>query len=178
MPIDWTVFKNATKSYFRSMVAQNEQEAADFITDQYEIAVLTGGDLSYGNVVTTYNKPVLSSAIGQAFIQGATLVNEGLAPSIFGSTISQGLIGFWNGAILAPAIPPPGSTAVVPPNSVTVPGVAIPTLNVSATESEDEFIDNLVDFFTQHLNTLQGITTAIVPTVPPAPAPFPWTGYG
>lgn len=175
--INWTIFKQTTKSYFKSMVAQNEQEAANFITDQYEIAVLTGGDLLCGNVVTTYNKPVLSSAIGNAFIQGATLVNEGLAPSIFGTTISQGVIGFWTGAQLALLIPPPGSTAVVT-NLVTVPGVAIPILRVSATESEDEFINNLVDFFITHLQSLQGNTIAIVPGTPPVPIPFPWVGYG
>lgn len=178
MPIDWTTFRQTTKNYFRSMVAQNEQVAADFIAAQYVIAVLTGGDLLYGNVVTTYNPQVLSSAIGNAFIQGATLVNEGLAPSVFGTTISQGLIGFWTGAQLALLIPPPGSTAVVT-NLVTVPGTAIPILNVSATENEMEFINNLVDFFTQHLQTLQGITTALVPSpAGPVPATFPWVGYG
>ena len=178
MPIDWNVFKQTTKNYFRSMVAQNEQIAADFITTQYVAAVLTGGDLLYGNAVTTYNQQVLSSAIGNAFIQGATLVNEGLAPSIFGSTISQGVIGFWAGAQLAPLIPPPGSIAVVT-NLVTMSGVAIPILNVSTTENEMEFINNLVDFFTTHLNSLQGITTALVTTPSgPVPTPFPWTGYG
>jgi len=178
MAIDWKTFKQMTKSYFKSMVARNEQEAADFITTQYISAILTGGDLSYGNIVTpTYNQQALSLAIGNAFIQGATLVNEGLIPTIFGITISQGLIGFWTGAQLSLLVPPPGSVVVVS-NIVSVPGTIISVLNVSATENENEFVDNLVDFFTQHLQTLQGITTAIVPGTPPIPTPFPWQGYG
>jgi len=179
MPIDWNIFKNTVKIYFTSYTAQNEQQAADFITTQYVAAVLTGGDLLYGNVVTTYNQQSLSSAIGSAFTQGNNpAMNESVVPTLFGTTISQGLVGFWTGAVLAPLIPPPGSTVVVT-NLVSVPGVPIPTLPVSATENADEFINNLVDFFTQHLQTLQGITTALVTTpTGPVPTPFPWAGYG
>jgi len=179
MPIDWTTFKQTTKNYFVSYTAKTEQQAANFIADQYEIAILTGGDLTYNNVVLTYTKPTLSAAIGNAFTQANNpAMNESVVPNFFGTTISQGLIGFWSGATLAPVIPPPGSTAVVT-NVVSVPGTPVPRLEVSATENEDEFIDNLIDFFTQHLQSLSGVTTALVTTPSgPVPTPFPWVGYG
>jgi len=178
MPINWDTFKSTTKTFFKSYTAQNEQHAAQFIATQYTAAILQGGDNFAGNVVIVKSTmtDLLASAIEDAFTSGVQL-EESVIPQVFGTIISTGLIKYWTGAQLSTLKPPPGTTAIVPPNPVLGPGVVIPRLSVGATENEDTFINDLVDFFKQHLNTLQGTTIGLVPGAPPVPTPFPWAGY-
>jgi hypothetical protein len=183
MPINWDVFKNNLLSYFdgnrnsESKNSPNANDVATKIADEYELAVQQGGDLNYNNPVVTYNKPGLQLSLFNAFTQGLSAPNRSVIPTIFGSALSIGVIQFWTSGQLGLLIPPPGSTTVVT-NIVNNPGVPEQIFNFDNTESNEVFIDNLIDYFTKHLETLQGLTTAIVPTTPPAPAPFPWTGYG
>ena len=172
MPINWDTTKNILVNYFKGYVAQSEDNAATFITNQYEIAVLQGGDNAYKNMVTTYNKPVLENAIKSAMkIARTTNSNSSMA-----QLISTGLIGYWTGGQLALIIPPPGATVVVS-NMVTNPGTPQPLL-VTNGDKFETFVDNLITMFKTHMVSLAGITTALVPTPGgPVPTPFPWVGY-
>jgi len=184
MPINWEVFKNNLLSYFDSNANSKNTnnilpQVASKIASEYELAVQQGGDLNYNNPVTTYNKPGLELNIRQAFENGQRLQTTGPEQTIFGNFFSLGVIQFWTGAQLAFLIPPPPSISVVS-NNVTVPGTAIPILKLGNTENKTEFIDNMIDFFKQHLQTISGITIGLVPqpSGPPIPTPFPWVGYG
>lgn len=176
MPIVWDTWKITVRNYFDSNSAVKDEVTANFLALQYTSAVLQGGDVLAGNVVIV--QPTMTKALEAAFVtafsNGLGLTDIVQSPLTFGTDISTGLINFWTSAQLAPVLPPPGSTAVVPPNPVTVPGVPIPRLEVGY---DIDFTDSLVDFFTQHLSTLQGITVGLVPGTPPVPTPFPWTGY-
>lgn len=184
MPINWDVFKNNLLSYFESN--KNSQNTSDIanqvaskIADEYEAAVLQGGDAVYGNVLVTYNKSALSLAIEQAFRQGFGAQSIEAIKFIYGNNLATGLIGFWSGAQLGFIIPPPPSITVIS-NPVLSPGTPGATLSWNTqTENREEFLDALVDYFKQHLQTLSGITTSLVPqpTGPPLPFTYPWTGY-
>jgi len=179
--INWNTFGNNLQMYFDNFVAQKEDDAADFLATQYEIAVLMGVDMMYGNMVTSYNSPGLKSALKTLFKQLKNLTMGEMVPTLMGTGISNGLIQFWSGASLALLVPPPGTVGVVS-NMVTSPGTPIPILSMrkGGTQNKSEFINNLIKFFRQHLSTLSGITTALVPTPSgaPIPTPFLWGGYG
>ena len=177
MPRAWDTFKNTIKSYFDSNSAVKDELTAKFLATQYTAAVLQGGDSVAGNVVIAQPPMTLAleSAFNDAFSKARLITDIQQSSFIFGSAISQGLITFWTGAQLSPLLPPPGSISVVPPNTVAVAGVPILRLEVG---HDIDFTDSLVSFFQQHLQTLSGITIALVPAAPsPIPTPFPWTGY-
>lgn len=177
MPIDWNTFKQTLRSYFDGKTSQSENETAKFLATQYTTAILQGGDVIAGNVVIVQQPMTLAleSAFNNAFSQAKQTTDIQQSPFIFGSAISQGLITFWTGAQLSPLIPPPGSISVVPPNTVVVAGAPILRLEVGY---DIDFTNSLVSFFQQHLQTLSGITIALIPATPsPIPTPFPWTGY-
>lgn len=183
MSINWNLFKNNLSLYFDSNVNNTDtsdklNEVASKIADEYEIAVKLGGDATFGNSIITYNKPGLQKNIAQAFRTGMNASDQTTTSQIFGNFFSLGLIQFWTGSQLGIIIPPPGTVGVVT-NITTVPGIIIPVLQIVNTENKTEFIDAMIDFFKQHLQTISGITTALVPTPPgvPVPTPFPWVGY-
>ena len=182
MPINWEIFKNNLLTYFNQNVNSQDtgdklNQVASKITDEYELAVKNGGDLNYNNMVISYTKPGLQTNIEQAFRQGFNSSNQEVVSQIFGNFFSLGLIQFWTGAQLVLLIPPPGAVTVIS-NVVTNPGTMISILSVQNTENDTEFIDNMIDFFKQHLQTLAGLTTALVPTPGgPVPTPVPWIGY-
>jgi len=184
MPINWTIFKQNITRYFDDNMRGEDKEnptAKDVstkIANEYETAVKLGGDLMYKNPVTTYNKPGLQISIQNAFDIGQTTPSTSVIPTLFGGWFSTGLIQFWTGAQLGMLIPPPGSVSIIS-NVVLSPGVPVPVMNIKNTENKNEFVDSMIDLFKLHLQSVSGLTTAFLPTVPaPTPTPFPWTGYG
>lgn len=175
MPINFGQFENDIVSYFEGYIAkaEDQSDAARHIANLYVNNILQGTDAPYGNVVVSYNKAALESALINAFNLGL----RGNTNTHFSQMISAGLIGFWTGGKLAPAVPPPSSISVVT-NIVTVPGTP-QDISVRNTTSFREFANRLVTAFKLHLLSVQGITTALVPAPPgaPVPTPFPWVGY-
>jgi len=178
MPINFGLFTDDIISYFEAFAARDGQkngfgDVSRQITNLYVNNILQGMDAQYGNVVTTYNKGALESALVNAFNLGYT----GNTNRHFSQIISIGLIRFWTGSQLALVKPPPSAISVVS-NIVTIPGTP-QQINVRNTTNIREFAENLVRAFRLHLLSLQGITTGLVPAPPgaPAPIPFPWVGY-
>lgn len=180
--IDWNLFKNNLKSYFNKNKASvfrslDFLKVATKISDEYERAVKSGGDLIYKNSVGVYNKLALQTAFVTAFKKGMEAADPKKVSAIFGVGLSTGLIGFWTGAQLEYTFLPPGTTSIIS-NNVTFSGVFAPTIKMANSTNEDEFIDNMIDFFKNHLQTVSGVTMAVVPSTPPVPTPFLFTGYG
>lgn len=172
MAINFNSMKRNLVEYFREYRAKSERDAANFITNEYESAILTGGDMSYKNPILSYNKSILRSSIQNAFEISKTSNNN----RVLSQMISQGLIGFWTGAKLILGTPPPGSISIVS-NIVTVFGTP-QSLIVNNTKSFNEFANSLITIIQLHLKTISGVTTALVPTTAaPVPTPFPWFGY-
>ena len=173
MPINFENFENNIINYFDSFLANDESDAASFIARVYEINVKTGQDNNYGNIVQTFNKPILEQSLKSAF----EIARTARKSDHFSSMISSGLIGFWTGAQLSFFIPPPGSIQVVS-NLVSFPGNP-QVINVQFTESNEKFAKDIVRIFKLHMLSLQGVTVSLVPqpTSPPVPITFPWVGY-
>ena len=169
--IDWNEFKNNLKKYFENYTARDEGDAAKYIADQYELAVLNGEDILWKNSIVTYQKKLLEKTIETAFKLAKKTNNN----NMFSNFFSNGIIMYWTGAQLNLIKFPLGTTGIIS-NNVINPGTP-QVLLVKSTNSVNEFIDNLINFFKLHLLTVGGITIAIVPGTPPVPTPFPWQGY-
>lgn len=138
-------------------------------TSWYDQTMRRGGDALFQNPVLSANPAGLQSTLTAALSAPAP-------PNVFQQAIATGIPLYWTGATLALATPPPGSGPVVS-NVVTSPGTIAYTLP-APNQSIDIFINTLVAAIQQHLLTVTGITTSLVPTPGgPVPTAFPWVGY-
>lgn len=148
--------------------------AADRLADWYVETVRLGGDPIVRNSVLVANEADLRRQfIDILNTYGRTETEYTTIPTRF----QQAFISYWTGATLGIAIPPPPSVQIVT-HVVTVPGVVTP-FTFRPTGEQRSFAEEFVDMVLQHLSTVQGLITALVPSPPgaPVPTPFPWVGY-
>lgn len=173
MAINWNTFKENTKTYFSSYIANDSDKAAEHITLQYDIAIIGGGDLLYKNPIAKKNKELLENMIRLSFKFGYQ-TQTGIYNSL--DMIANGLVGYWAGATLAPFNPPPSSIGIVQ-NVVINPGIAKGIVTPNTT-SFDTWLDMFITMARVHLLSISGITVALISSpTGPIPTPFPWQGY-
>jgi hypothetical protein len=153
----------------------SRSEAAAELADWYDQMAKSGGDLLYQNAVLQAQKPLFERTLNQVFNTG---INAGQAYyAQVALQYQQAAIQYWTGATLQLQNPPPGATQVVS-NVITVPGVVTPGIAFEPIDNIEDFASKFVDMFKTHFQTIQGVTTALVPSPGgPVPTPFPWTGY-
>lgn len=171
--INWSTFKDNLKSYFSSYIATDSSTAAEYIALQYDLAMKQGGDIPYGNFVVNGNRDLMTTLLKSAFNTGYG-VKSGTYNSL--DAISKALVGYWVGATLSFAIPPPGSIGIVQNtvlNTGNATGIVTPPTN-----EFDTWINMFITMARLHLLSISGTTIAIVSTpAGPVPTPFPWQGY-
>lgn len=170
MPINWNETERNLENYLNSQAAESISDTANFITNVYLSSILTGTDI-FGNVVVSYNDTILKNSLEVAF---NVALNQNKSDH-FSQYISNGLIGFWTGAQLSLAVPPPGAVQVIT-NVVSFPGNQ-QTINI-VNSRQNLFAKNLINVFRLHSLSLRGTITALVPSpAGPVPTQFFWTGY-
>lgn len=170
MPINFDQAKQDLKTaIFEQRGAGGGAVFAREFANWYDRTVRRGGDASYNNAVLSPNLPALQSSLTAGLSAPAPR-------TVFQQALATGIPLYWTGATLAFTAPPPGSFAITG-NVVVNPGTLTYTLP-DPTDTVDVFVNTVVASIRQHLLTLSGITTALVPTSGgPVPAAFPWTGY-
>jgi len=178
--IQWNIFKNNMLNFFNENKNKSNISTMNIamkFTDEYESAIINGGDMIYNNNAIIYNKLAMIKGFNDILNTLFNIKNSSMVSSIMGSILSSALIQFWTGAQLNLLYPPPGTISIVS-NLINSPGIAVPYINIKNTEDNMEFIDTLVQYFSTHLKTITGTTIALIPASPtPIPTPFIWIGY-
>lgn len=157
-----------------NLESDTEVDVARQIADWYDRGIRNGRDLTIGNTVATVNLPGLYNSLSTAFFENGNPTHLQVVAQAF----NAGVIAYWTGGILQSTVVPPGGITVVN-NIVTNPGTPAVTFSIpDDNDSYDPFLDQLIQGLEAHLRTVQGITTALVPSPGgPVATPFPWVGY-
>lgn len=184
--INWNIFKQNILSFFERNVNSNNtsditSNVASTITNEYN-NVLTVSTIQLGfsppidgYTIIGFKTPVLQSALLNAFSTSKTAPSVDASAAIFSSTLSVGLTTAWTGVSFS-NFPIPVGFGIVATNLVLTPG-SLQKISFSLQDNDNEkFIDDLIDFFSNHLQTVSGQAVGTTPSVPPAPITLPWVG--
>lgn len=184
--INWNIFKQNILSFFeRNVNSSNTSDitsnVASTIASEYN-NVLTVSTIQLGfsppidgYTVIGFKEPALQSALNNAFSTSRNAPSVEASAAIFSGTVSAGLISAWTGVTFS-NVPIPVGFGVVATNLVLTPGTPQP-ISFSLQDNDDEkFIDDLITFFSNHLQTVSGQAVGTTPSVPPAPIILPWIG--
>jgi hypothetical protein len=169
MPVDFQMQRQELRDVLSTVRQQGAEFARDF-AQWYDRLVRSGQDATYGNTVLSANLPAFTSSLA------GLLASPAGTAQVFERTLQQAVIAYWTGATLALATPPPG-TGPVTANVVSSPGTFDFSLPQNS-ESEEPFVDAVIQAIRRHFSTLSGITTSLTPSpTGPVPVTYPWTGY-
>jgi hypothetical protein len=171
--IQWKSLELKLKDYFEKGVKDKNrtfESTALQIENFYRDTVLHQAQDPFGNLLISINKFTLSVSLSRGF-RDSLKINSGIPISLNG----YGMIGLplmWSGAQMSLDIPPPSSIRVLA-NTIVNPGI-FPTLNIGG---PDTMLKELMAGFEQHIKSISGMITALVPTGNTlVPLQFPWTG--
>jgi hypothetical protein len=176
----WSSFENAMGNLMKNHSYGKDMDGwAKQFTNNYHMAILSGGDLISGIKVlkanTTGMENVLKGKLKSVQPSTTTTLLDVIGPAI---------IMYWTGATMQlfppPKIPAPGALKNLVTNQglVTNAGSWTP-LTVKPNTDSNIFIKAFVSAAKLHLLTVSGqfIVTAIYPPNTPGPGVVPWTGY-
>jgi len=168
--INWTQFENDIASYLDLKQAKSEDDLAKKISDTYD-QVITLGMNQYQEGILSTTKDILKTFISQ----GLREAKNGKDLIAVSKRFSTGVLGYWYNAKMKIDVPPPGAVSVIT-NVISLPGVPF-TFPIRNTLDPKILAKAIATAFKLHSNTIQGITTALVPVgTSLVPTPFPWTG--
>lgn len=168
--INWQQFENDIASYLDLKQAKSEDDLAKKICDTYDLTIKPGVNQYQEGILST-NKDVLKLFISQ----GLREAKNGKDLITVSKRFSTGVISYWYGVKMKIDVPPPGAVSVVT-NIITLPGVPF-TFPIINTLDPKILAKSMTNAFKVHSNTIQGITTALVPIgTSLVPTQFPWTG--
>lgn len=171
--------RNKLQQILNENVNDDSSAPANFpqaLADWYDNLVKSGTDAVWQNKLLSANKPALLTTLNQAFTS-ASQNQTASAYLTIEQAIQIGIVQYWTGAQLALTVPPPPSVQVVS-NAVVNPGTASFSLP-NPSESQDAFLNAVVQTVQTHLQTVSGITVSLTPqpTGPPIPISYPWQGF-
>lgn len=184
--INFDLFKKNILNYFGSNInSDNTSDITNSVTqkiaDEYNNLLLSSTvQIGFAPPIDGYtsigfNPQPLQVALLNAFFKSKQVSSVNIASAIFSSSVSAGLLSAWAGVTFS-NVPIPLGFGVVATNLVLVSGVP-QVISFSLQDNDDEkFIDDLIVFFKNHLQTISGQAIGTTPTAPPAPIILPWIG--
>lgn len=181
----WSSFENTMTELMSNHVYGQDMDGwAKQFTNNYHMAIMTGGDLISGIKVLKANTSAMESIL-KAKLKS---VQPSTSTTLL-DTIGPAIITYWTGATMQvapiPKIPAPGAIKNIVTNQglVTNPGTWTP-ISVQPNTDSSIFIKAFVTSAITHLMTVSGqfFVTALYPAPPPAntvplPGVVPWIGY-
>ena len=173
----WNIFRRRVLQVMRSSPSGPDQ-IARAIAGAYDSVMRapSSGDLINKHTLVRGNTRMLELWVNSVFFQQS--FSPVMLPPNLPSLIAQGFPQYWLGATLSPGLPP----ATVPPGiiaSMTVlnPGAVTP-LPFPPSQSDSEFVENIITLAKMHLFTVGGQMIVNVPSPTGViPTPAPWIGY-
>lgn len=128
----WARYRiNVLKAFQRQRFGQDSDAAAEFIADEYDKAIKSGGDLIYGVPVLNANKKGMADVIKRAFKKGQNSGGENF--NLLAEICPAAFDAYWNGAEMAPfpnplikplgwiqTPPAPGAIMNIGPNPISL----------------------------------------------------------
>jgi hypothetical protein len=171
--IQWQTLELKLKDYFEKGATDKNrtfESTALQIENFYRDTVLRAAQDPFGNFLLSLNRFILAASLSRGF-KDSLKVNVGMPVALNGYGLF-GLTQLWSGAQMLMDVPPPSSIRILT-NTIVNPGI-FPTLNIGG---PDTMLKELMRGFEQHVKSISGITTALVPVGNTlVPIQFPWTG--
>jgi len=152
--MSWTLFKEKYKSQWESF--DSIQDTANFIGEEYNNSIKMGFSIgaAAGGTFLTGNPTVISTPFATAM----TAAQQSNSYLLLAPILDAALLMFWTGAVLT-------NGAIV-----SVPGGPSGFVDKTYRASIDEFLDDLITAFNNHLRMVSG-------AIPTVPNPIPFSGY-
>ena len=172
----WPTFQSQFVRYLTSNKAKNEKETAKKIAQLYHQSVRTAMPTLIPGAMAIGLAP---SVVEKGFAASFKIAKKGgkvrTNPATY-MPAAMGLLAYWTGKTINPAVPPPGFVPGVS-NVVLVPGVPVAPQIMAAfnAKSPSAVASGLVAAFSTHMMSISGLFTGN-PIGSPSPAPFPWVG--
>lgn len=176
MPIDWTTFENNLTSFFEEHRAEDEDDAAQFISDEYEVAIMQGQDADWGTQYLSGQIDLFRQQLALGFNSAKPMTTSN--PTLLYQFVNAGILAFWPTVQFALTTTPAllaATVATLTTNSITAPGTLIP-FTVQPNENARELANTLATSLQQHASTVVGQVIGVTSTAPPLPFTAPWTG--
>ncbi len=176
MPIDWVTFENNLTLFFEERRAENEADAAQFVSDEYLAAITQGQDAAWGTQYLSGTIDLFRQQLEIGFTTAKPMTTSD--PTLLYQFVNAGILAFWPTVTFALTITPAllaSTVATLTTNLVTAPGT-LPPFTVQPNEDAHELANTLATSLQQHASTVVGQVVGVTSTAPPVPFTAPWTG--
>lgn len=174
MAIDWETFQNNLIDFFEKHNAKDENDAATFISDEYQNAISQGVDAVWGTQYLSGEIDLFKEQLKLGF--NSAKKSRVPDPTFLYQFVNAGLLAFWSTVQFSLGVTPVLASATVASlttNLITSPGI-LPPFVLQNTENASDLAQVLRKSFQQHASTIVGQTVGV--TTVPAVFTAPWTG--
>lgn len=174
--MSWTTFRSTLNVQFR-ILSENRtiEESSEIIIDNYITAALTSKTI-YGNSPISIPKKQLVDALVKDFEECFNSADSGSQLFFIPNNLSKTLPLVWSNVQMNNIVLVPGSVSPIT-NVILSGGTSAPTPLTFSGSKLNDFITNLIAYFSSHLSTISGLNTSNIPAESGVrPNPFPWSG--
>ena len=175
--IAWSSLEKDITDWLEDLGEKTTDDTAKFFADSYASAVTAGADPLMNGVIDPGKEAAIEQAWKSSFAAQAKS-DTPLGIPIW-TPVASAIVLYWTGALFQFSTPHPGTITGVS-NLVTVPGAPPPLAAAIDTafkqEEAPKVAKELVNGYKNHLSTVNGLFTGLIPPLASTPLPVPWVG--